>query len=509
MFHSDLLGERARLTPDREALVELSLDGSAPRRFSYAALNGRAERTSRLLTEVLGLRKGDRVALLCGNRAEFLDVFFAAGKCGVIVVPLSTRATVHELAGIVTDCGATVLLFSGEFEAIAQGLLAGEQLDSAVRIDDDQWEGLRETRSAGDTGYRGAPEETYCLLYTSGTTGKPKGVMLSNRMIAWNGYNTAINWGFRDDDRSPIFTPLYHAGGTGVSLLPLFALGGTIILHRRFDAQEVWRVIESERCTVVFAVPTIWKMLMDAPLFETTDITSVRWCISGGAPLPAYIIDAYQRRGVVFKQGYGMTEVGVNCFSMTVEDSFAKPGSIGKPMLFTEARLTDPAGEEVAPNEVGELWLRGPHVSSGYWNNAAATAESYLQGGWFRTGDYARRDDDGFFYMAGRKKEMFISGGVNVYPAEIEGELLSHPAVSDAAVLGIADEQWGEVGVAFVVAVPGHEVSEAELSSYLSTRIGRYKLPKRYVYLESLPRTAYGKVVKEELRRLLSSEGSL
>jgi fatty-acyl-CoA synthase len=294
-----------------------------------------------------------------------------------------------------------------------------------------------------------------------------------------------------------------------VSLLPLFALGGTIILHRRFDAQEVWRVIESERCTVVFAVPTIWKMLMDAPLFETTDITSVRWCISGGAPLPAYIIDAYQRRGVVFKQGYGMTEVGVNCFSMTVEDSFAKPGSIGRPMLFTEARLTDPAGEEVAPNEVGELWLRGPHVSSGYWNNAAATAESYLQGGWFRTGDYARRDDDGFFYMAGRKKEMFISGGVNVYPAEIEGELLSHPAVSDAAVLGIADEQWGEVGVAFVVAVPGHEVSEAELSSYLSTRIGRYKLPKRYVYLESLPRTAYGKVVKEELRRLLSSQGSL
>jgi fatty-acyl-CoA synthase len=260
----------------------------------------------------------------------------------------------------------------------------------------------------------------------------------------------------------------------------------------------VWRTIERERCTVVLGVPTIWKMLMDAPEFASADLSHVRWFISGGAPLPQFIIDAWQKRGVAFKQGYGMTEVGVNCFTMTVEDSFNKPGSIGKPMLFTEVKLVEMDGDPA--EEIAEMWIRGPHVSNGYWNNEEATRAAYGEDGFFRTGDLARRDEDGFFYIAGRRKEMFISGGVNVYPAEIEAELVAHPAVSDAAVIAVPDETWGEVGVAFVVG----NLSADELTAYLATRIAKYKVPRSFVLVEALPRTPYGKVVKEELRRLLS-----
>jgi fatty-acyl-CoA synthase len=280
----------------------------------------------------------------------------------------------------------------------------------------------------------------------------------------------------------------------------MVAVGGTIVLHRAFDTTEVWRTIVTERCTVVLGVPTIWKMLLEAPEFAVVDLSHVRWFISGGAPLPEYIAAAFQARGVVFKQGYGLTEVGVNCFSMTVEESVRKRGSIGKPMMMTEARLVAGDATDVAAGEVGELCLRGPHVSLGYWNDPEATAAALDPEGWFHTGDLARRDAEGFFTIAGRRKDMFISGGVNVYPAEIEGELLQHPAVADAAVVGIPHDTWGEVGVAFVVVRPGQPVTPDDLTRHLEPRLARYKWPKEYVFIETLPRTAYGKVQKAALR---------
>jgi len=478
MFDLDLLSERARVTPDRLALVSIETG----ERFTYADLNARAERAAAMLRTLLV--PGDRFGILAYNCIEFLDLFFAAGKAGVIVVPLSTRATAHELDGIVRDCGMGALFYGREFAEIGSLLPVAGYLCSSVN----------QPPTTNHQSPPTNPEDTYCLLYTSGTTGKPKGVMIPKRQLYWNGYNTAINWGLRETDVSPIFTPLYHAGGVAAFLIPIFCAGGTIVLHKSFDTAEVWRTIQQERCTVVLGVPTIWKLLMDAPEFAGADLSQVRWFISGGAPLPQYIIDAYQKRGVAFKQGYGMTEVGVNCFTMTVEDSFNKPGSIGKPMLFTEVKLVDMDGD------VGEMWIRGPHVSNGYWNNEEATRAAYGEDGFFRTGDLARRDEDGFFYIAGRRKEMFISGGVNVYPAEIEAELVAHPEVSDAAVIAVADETWGEVGVAFVVG----SIREDELTAYLAQRIAKYKVPRRFLFVEALPRTPYGKVVKEELRRLLS-----
>jgi fatty-acyl-CoA synthase len=480
MFDGDLLSERARVTPDRLALVSIETG----ERLTYADLDARAERAAATLRGVL--EPGDRFGLLALNSIEFVELFFAAGRAGVIVVPLSTRATAHELAVIARDCEMKALFYGPEHADIARELLSVVSCQLSVAF--------RDKPSTTDNRQPTTAEETYCLLYTSGTTGRPKGVMIPKRQLYWNGYNTAVNWSLREDDVTPVYTPMYHAGGLAAFLIPIFCAGGTVVVHKTFNVAEVWQTIERERCTVVLGVPTIWKLLMDAPEFATADLSHVRWFISGGAPLPQFVIDAYQRRGVVFKQGYGMTEVGVNCFTMTVDESFRKPGSIGRPMLFTEVELRDMDGD------VGEMWIRGPHVSKGYWNNEAATREAYTDDGWFRTGDLARRDADGFFSIAGRRKEMFISGGVNVYPAEIEAELVAHPSVSDAAVAALSDDTWGEVAVAFVVGAASPE----ELTEWLTARIAKYKIPKRYVFLDALPRTPYGKVVKAELLALVN-----
>jgi len=503
VISADVLGERARLTPDAPALVVVEPE----LRLSYRQLDERAVRCA-LAWRELGLGAGDRVALLAHNRVEYLDAFFAAGKSGVILVTLGTRLTPHELAPILEDSGARALLYDGAFadtvaalRARLPGIEAWVALDGAQATGDLRYDKLvTATSPAGFERTRCDPEDVYCLLYTSGTTGRPKGVMIPHRQIAWNGYNTVCGWQLRADDVSPIFTPLYHAGGLMAFLGPIFTIGGTIVLHRGFDPAEIWRTVERERCTVILGVPTIWKLLLEAPEFATADLSSVRCLYSGGAPLPTWIAEAYQERGLVFKQGFGMTEVGVNCFAMTVEDSVAKRGSIGTPMMHTEVRLVGADGVDVPVGEVGELWFRGPHVSLGYWNRPDATAEAYVEGGWFRSGDLARRDADGYYYVAGRAKEMFISGGVNVYPAEIEAVLLQHPGVRDAAVVGIEHPEWGEVGVAFVVPLAAGSAERESILEFLGERLARFKLPREIVLVDELPRTAYGKVVKGELR---------
>jgi fatty-acyl-CoA synthase len=520
VLHADVLRERARLTPDKTALV------CVPQgvRYTYRELDERVDRLVSAWHEACGFVAGDRVALLAHNRVEFIDAFFAAARSGIILVPLGTRLTPHEIQFIVTDAGLRGFMYGGAFAETVRALNGPAAIEHWIALDDCAAENhtrLSDLLAAAAQGFpapspvegspaksgalrstRPGPEDICCLLYTSGTTGKPKGVMVPHRMVAWNGYNTTICWQLREDDVSPIFTPLYHAGGLGAFLLPVFTIGGTIVLHAGFDPDEIWRTIERERCTVVLGVPTIYKLLMEAPAFKSADLSHVRWFISGGAPLPLYIIEAYQTRGVTFKQGYGLTEVGVNCFSMTVEESLRKKGSIGKPMMFTEARAAAADGTEAHDGEVGELWLRGPHVCKGYWNNPEATAAALDAEGWFHTGDLARRDEDGFFYIAGRQKDMLISGGVNVYPAEIEAELLLHPAVRDAAVVGVPDPTWGEIGAGCVVLRDAGSVTGEDLAVFLARTLAKYKIPRRWLFLESLPRSPYGKVVKGELQRL-------
>ena len=287
----------------------------------------------------------------------------------MILVPLGTKLTPHEIEFIARDAGLRGFIYAGEFAETVRAVAGATNVERWIALDEPASPGharladflaAAEPRPDRAAAPRPGPEDICCLLYTSGTTGKPKGVMVPHRMVAWNGYNTAMCWQLREDDVSPIFTPLYHAGGLGAFLLPVFSIGGTIVLHAGFDPEEIWRTIERERCTVVLGVPTIYKLLMEAPAFQTVDLSHVRWLISGGAPLPLYIIEAYQRRGVVFKQGYGLTEVGVNCFSMTVAESARKKGSIGKPMMFTEARAALPDGIRGARQRGGRLRVLPP-----------------------------------------------------------------------------------------------------------------------------------------------------
>lgn len=509
MIHGDILGERARLSPEKTALVCVSTG----RRFSYRDLQERAVGCARVWLELCHLSRGERVAILAKNRVDFLDAFFAAGKSGIVLVPLNVRLTATELAVILKNSGAKALLYDGELA----DKVAGLRRDPVIASQMEHWIALDRAAEPSDLDFEKSvralppsdwtktpcdPESIYCLLYTSGTTGKPKGVMIPHRMVAWNGYNTAVNWQLGESDVSPLFTPLYHAGGLAAFLVPIVVAGGTIVLHREFDVHEVWSVIVREKCTVMLGVPTIYKMLLEAPECNDIDLRHVRWFISGGAPLPVELVEAYRQRGVVLKQGYGLTEVGVNCFSMTSKEAIRKVGSIGKPMMFTEALVVDGEGKPVAADGQGELWLRGPHVCKGYWQDPVATAAALDEAGWFHTGDIVRRDEDGFFYVVGRSKDMFISGGVNVYPIEIESELLRHPAVADAAVIGVPHATWGEVGAAFVVATTKVATSSDELTAFLGASLAKYKLPREFIFVESLPRTAYGKVVKAELREI-------
>jgi fatty-acyl-CoA synthase len=507
----DILGERARLSPDAVALIHVP----TRRQFTYAELNQRAVQCARVWTDLCSLVPGDRVCILSENRVEYVDAFWAAGKSGIILVPLGTRSTAHELHQILADCGPRCLMYSARYEKLAQELTqlgafehlisldAGDRIPNAL-----SYAQAIDRVSPDPLSTRLQPEDIFCLLYTSGTTGRPKGVMIPHRQIAWNAYNTVISWQLRQSDRVQVYTPMYHAGGLTVFLTPLFAIGGSIVLHDGFDAAELLQAFRDYECTILFGVPTIFKMLFDSPEFATLDRSHLRWCASGGAPLPLQLLHAYQDSGLIFRQGYGLTEVGVNCFAMSDEDTHRKPGSIGKAMMFTEAKLVDHDSNQVATDalaglEVGELCLRGPHVCRGYWNNPVATAQVLDTEGWFHTGDLARCDKDGFFYIAGRSKDMIISGGVNIYPAEIEKELLDHPAIAEVSVTGTPDEKWGEVPVAFVALKSGASASDLELIEFLRPRINKIKLPRLIVFMEALPRNAYGKVLKLELQALL------
>ena len=506
MIDGDVLGARARLSPDSIALIH----APTRRQFTYAQLDYRALQCARVWIDICGLRSGDRVCILAENRPEYVDAFWAAGKCAVILVPLGTRSTAHELAQLLADCQPRCLMYSANHERLANEAKTLVPVEHSIHLDqrttDSAALGLAECMDQvhpEPLSKRIQPEDIFCLLYTSGTTGRPKGVMIPHRQIAWNAYNTAMSWQLRQSDRVQVFTPMYHAGGLTVFMTPLFAIGGSVVLHESFNPGEILRAFDEYGCTILFGVPTIFRMLSEAAEFSSVDWSHLRWCCSGGAPLPLELLRAYQQRGLVLRQGYGLTEVGVNCFAMSDDESVRKSGSIGKPMMFTEAKLIDSNGQQVGTNEVGELCFRGLHVCLGYWNNPAATAQALDSEGWFHTGDLARCDEDGFFYIAGRSKDMIISGGVNIYPAEIENELLDHPAVAEVCIFGIADEKWGEVPVACVCRKPNLTASESELINFLRPRINKIKLPRQIVFIEAMPRNAYGKILKLELRERL------
>jgi fatty-acyl-CoA synthase len=501
MHSADLLSKRAYLTPNRVALIELATGV----RYSYAELNARANRAANLMRK-LNIQKGDRVSILAYNSVVYIDLFYGLAKIGAIFAPLNWRLVARELEYIVTDCQPKVLLCGPEFAGLLAEMrptinvdhyfsLEGADIPDALSFEDEsaQISSEEPTRPPLDD------DDTYAILYTSGTTGRPKGAMIPHRQVMWNAINTIASWGLTENDISPVFTPMFHAGGLFAFMTPLFYVGGRITLSRTFDLEETLQAIIREKCTVILGVPTIYRMWLNSPSFQDAEFSHVRFFISGGAPLDVSLVkDWVAAKGGIFRQGYGLTEVGANCFSMTDEESVAKIGSVGKPIFHSKMRLVDERGQNVGAGDTGELLISGPHVCTGYWRNSEATAKSLVDG-WFYTGDMARKDAEGFFFIAGRFKDMIISGGENVYAAEVEAVFTEHPAISEAALIGKPHDKWGEVGLMVVVLEEGESVSEGELKAFCGERLARYKIPKEVVFSDSLPYSPYGKVMKSKL----------
>ena len=510
MYIGDWLERGERYWPDAPAVADVAKGGAG--RFTYRQLNRRANQLANYLT-TLGVRRGDRVGMLALNGVEFLDAFFACGKLGAIFVPYNWRSHWRELVDLMADTQPTALIYSDEFRAgVAeiQGATRNTQypIPFYLHLDGDGVpDSLRyETalQSQPDTPVRNdavEAEDIICLLFTGGTTGLPKAAQVSYRMIAWNTLNTIVHE-LQRGDVTITHTPMFHTGGLLVYTLPLLTLGGTVVIMRKWTPDEMLELIERERVTMFFCVPTQYQMMLQSPRFAATSFKSVRFMTSGGAPLPVPVIKAYrEQHGVVFKQGFGMTEFGPGIFSMGPEYAEKKAGSIGMPNYFVDARVVDDDNQPLPVKVVGELALKGLSMCSGYFNHPDASREAIDAAGWFHTGDLARVDEDGFYFIVDRKKDMFISGGENVYTVEIEKTLYEHPAVAQCAVIGVPDVKWGEVGLAVVVLKPGVLATDAELLEHCRARLARYKVPKSVVFVDALPLSAAGKILKRELRR--------
>ncbi|HKJ37579.1 MAG TPA: long-chain fatty acid--CoA ligase [Anaerolineales bacterium] len=501
----DILAARANLTPNREALYDIT-NGI---RYTFVQLNERANCAANFLQDKYNVQKGDRVSILAHNSVSYVDLLFGLGKIGAVLAPLNWRLTSRELTYIVNDCQPKVLIVGPEFVSVLDEMRGGINVEHVISLegakvpDAEPYEKLIEEASPN------APiqpvineHDAYCILYTSGTTGRPKDAILPHRQVLWNAINTVVSWGLSEKDVSPLLTPMFHSGGLFVFLVPLFYAGGRIIMARSFDPDASLKLIVDEKCTVILGVPTLFQVWMNSPQFESIDFSHVHFFISGGAPCPPSLIEAWSKsKGVTMRQGYGLTEVGVNCFSMTDEDALQKIGSVGKPIFHSEIRLVDADDNDVPVGETGELIIKGQHVCAGYWNNEEATRQS-LKDGWFHTGDMARMDEEGYFYIAGRYKDMIISGGENIYAAEVEAVFREHEAVADAALIGYPDEKWGEVGLMIVACKPNQTVSADELLKFCSGRLAKYKIPKRVEFVEELPYSPYGKVIKAELKKM-------
>jgi fatty-acyl-CoA synthase len=516
MYIGDYLARRELYTPERLAIIDAGKEPAL--RLTFRELNSRANRLANWLREGAGIDRGDRVAILARDGVEHLDLFFACSKLGAIHTALNWRLHWRETLQVLQLTSPKILIYSGDFLENVVQINDAEQNEQAriskfVHIEghgfpgSQQFETILKTSSAEPvTCEEVDKEDIAALIFTGGTTGLPKAAQVSHRMIAWNTLNTVIHDVHHDDIYLNVF-PLFHTGGLFVYTLPQVIFGGTTILLRQFDPKEVLNLLERERVTIFAAVPTMYQMMTQAPNWEQADLSSLRFCTSGGAPLPVPLVEQYTlEKGIRFKQGFGMTEFGPGIFALSPEDAISKAGSIGRPNYFVDARIVNDDGEFLGPEQVGELVLKGPSYCSGYFNDPEASLEAVDQRGYFHTGDLAKYDHEGYFFIVERKKDMFISGGENIYPAEVEAVLYGHPAVHQCAVIGIPDPKWGEAGLACVVLKPDVQVSADALLEHMRQHLAGYKVPKKVEILDELPISGAGKILKRELKEQFTND---
>ncbi|MGW6358456.1 acyl-CoA synthetase [Streptomyces sp. NPDC055092] len=482
---------RARKTPHRTALIH------GDTTVSYAALHERTTRLAHAL-RALGVRRGDRVAYLGPNHPSFLEALFATGLLGAVFVPLNTRLAGPELAFQIGDSGATVLLHA----AARGGDLPGVR--TAVEADGPAYEELLAAAPVLPIDEQVGPDDVCIIMYTSGTTGRPKGAMLTHGNLTWNAVNVLVDQDLIADEIALVAAPLFHTAGLNMLTLPVLLKGGSCVLVGSFDAAATLELVERHRVTFMFGVPAMFDQLTRQPNWPDADLSSLRMLSCGGSPVPTPLIAAYQDRGLTFLQGYGMTEAAPGTLFLDAEHAVSKAGTAGVPHFFSDVRVARPDLAPVEPGETGEVLVRGPHVMPGYWGLPGESAAAFADG-WFRTGDAARIDADGYVTIVDRFKDMIISGGENIYPAEVEDALLAHADIAECAVIGVPDEKWGEVGRAVLVAREGRAPDPQEVLASLSGRLAPYKIPKSAVVVDALPRTASGKLVKADVRRLHGS----
>ena len=500
-----LLAKRAELNTHVEALV----DHGTGRRFTFFELNQRANRCANAM-KARGVRKGDRVAILMMNGTEFVESFFGLAKIGAVVVPINWRLVPDELEYILKNAGATVLLYGTEFaENVAELHARGAgATDLAVFVElgephqrqpfAESYDVLLDAASPELNEVDAVDDDLLFIMYTSGTTGLPKGSVHSHESFLWSVITFAITAELRFKDRYAIALPMFHVG----ALLPVVInvyRGATNVMLREFDPKVMWDLIGREQITATLAVPSMLNFMLLVPGFEAYDYSSLRWIISGATPVPVTLIERYAAIGIEVHQAYGLTESGGPACMISPDDALKRIGSTGKAFFHTEVRVVDEAGNDAPPGVPGELIVRARHIMKGYWRNPEATAET-IRDGWLYTGDVAITDEDGFITIHDRTKDMIISGGENVYPAELENTIMGHPSVAEVAVIGIPSERWGESPLAVVVVKDGESLTEAQILKHCDGKLARFKLPKAAVFVEAIPRNPTGKALKRVLR---------
>ncbi|QDG75882.1 AMP-binding protein [Labrenzia sp. PHM005] len=499
-FLTDMAAKRAELTPDAVAFTDHDTGLS----YTFNDINVRANRLANLLLDK-ELSHGDRMAVLCHNHPDFFVLLFAAQKSGVLLVPLNWRQPVAELKPILEASGAKLLFHDGAFSEAANELAAGDNLDllplgqaaNGTSALDPLLETVTSASPATSAVKASAP---WYLLYTSGTTGLPKAVIQTAGMAYANMINYSQATGLSTGELGINFLPLFHTAGINLPTLPIFLNGGASTVLRKFDPDVALSLIDTGKVTCFFGVPAIYQALALSEALTNTNFSAVQSLGCGGAPVPKHLLLDFQKRGVTICNGMGMTETGPTVFLMDPDHAAEKIGSVGKAQILTDVRLQDANGATIEGSGEGEVQFRGPNITPGYMDNKEATIATFTVDGWLKSGDVARRDEDGYYYIVDRIKDMYISGGENVYPAEVEKVLVSHPAVLEAVVIGVPDDKWGEVGAAFLVPRPGEQIDTSTLPVWCREQLAPYKIPKTFTVSDDLPRTAAGKVRKNILK---------
>ncbi|GAB3283423.1 acyl-CoA synthetase [Parasphingorhabdus pacifica] len=495
---------RTRLAPQKTAIRYR--DES----WSYAQLDERVTRLAHALRD-LGVGRGDRVALLSMNHPSYLEGLFAAGLLGAIFVPLNARLTEPEIEYCLADSGTSVLIHSANVSDVAVPAARGAGTAQRVVVDgapDAEAAGYEEIIAAAATDRIDEPvshEDRCFIMYTSGTTGRPKGVVLTHGNIVFAALNPIVDLDLVGDEVALVCAPLFHTAALDFISLPTLLKGGTVRIEEGFDPERVLRVIDQEGVTFMFGVPTMYDALSRNPAWESADLSSIRRAVVAAAPVPPRTMRTYAERGVPMCQGYGLTETGPGALICTPGNVDDKLGTAGVPHFFTDVRLVDPAGDPAGPGERGEVQISGPNVMREYWNRPEATADAFTDGSWFRSGDVGSADEDGFVSIVDRLKDMIVSGGENIFPAEVEAALFELPGITGCAVFGVPHERWGEVGCAVITLAECATVSEEDICGFLAGRLAKYKIPKSFFFVDEIPRNASGKVRKNILRSEFAS----